>query len=133
MSIFLFRMVKKVMGRGERPFCGILFYVRALLSILLGGVVMSRPVDSSFFTIVPERKIFIAEVSDLGPDFRTTQRAVDSRPWFDIFHEGLTLTMLFVSTDRHDGEVTGWRFGISGLSASCYPEFAGYSTLLIND
>jgi hypothetical protein len=92
---------------------------------------MSHSVASSFFTVVPETKTFVTEISDLGLEFRTG--TTFGRRFFEIIHEGLTLTMLFVSTDRNADEVVGWRFGISGLSASCYPEFAGYSALIIND
>jgi hypothetical protein len=39
-------------GRGERPFCGIFYHVRALLSIPLGGVVMANPAVKSLNVVV---------------------------------------------------------------------------------
>ena len=98
---------------------------------------MGSQVSSQLFDWNSDRRIFVAESSDLPTDFRfeSVYQFGATQAGFTMVSDASGDAVRFVmsSIDKSGGDVAGWRFVPSRDSIKRIPKLAGVTALIIND
>lgn len=93
-------------------------------------------VSSKNFDWFPERRTFIAEMSELPEHFRFEQvypDACDAGFHMLSHRTGQEIVFVMSATDMSGEDIAGWRFVPTRESLRRVPSAAGVSVLIIND
>ena len=93
-------------------------------------------ISLSDVTVVKETKSFVIEASDLNGKFATggTTRIEDMRTKITNPKTGNSPVFMFFRVECDaEGDITGWEFAPTPISAGAYPKVAGWKLTIFND